>query len=534
MRTPLDPVPASVAVAVAVVVAVIALLMSAFPAVASPVGGPTAAPAVAPAAAPAVAPDGTAPVDADAALADYGRAQPSHAVAAALVRDGEATFVATGEDATGAPVSEHTPFRIASMSKSFTAAVVLQLADEGRVDLDGALADALPGFSMADERAGAITIRQLLSHTSGLGMAGYDEYVIPPPADGAGLLEDLRTTSLVADPGTRYEYFNTNFALAAALVEHVEGRTFDEVLHDRILAPLGMADTFATVHCESAEPGLGTGHAVAFGAPLPLAEAPGFCLGSGGVVSTTADVVRWLAFQAGDGSAPGGARILTAESLAEAHRAQPATDGASGGGYGLGWQVGETGGLPTVSHGGALVTWSSHMTMLVDADGRPTGTAAVALSDTAGAPSMLAERLVVEAGGATPAPFESDPRLVVDLVLAGVAVLVTALGLVGVVRARSWPARRRRTWTRVAGLVWPVLVVALGVWLAPLAGALLGTSMGFVPIWWYGAGMMPLLVPAAASLVLAGTAVLVARLVRLAGARRDGARSQAGSVRLAA
>lgn len=161
------------------------------------------------------------------------------------------------------------------------------------------------------------------------------------------------------------------------------------------------------------------------------------------------------------------------------------------------------------------------MTMLTDASGRPDGTAAVVLTDTVSGANVLADRLAVEAAGGSVAPFERDPRLVVDIVAATLAAAVLAIGIAGVLRARSWPQRRRHVVTRTVGLVWPLAALALGVALAPLlATVFFGAGMGVLTSWCYTAGMMPLVAILGVALVLTGAGVVVARTVALRRAAR--------------
>lgn len=441
---------------------------------------------------------------------DYLAAQPTAALAGALIENGEvAEFIGYG----GA--DENTRFRIASMSKSFTAATVAALAERDLIDLDAPLTTYLPDFTLADDRADLVTPRMLLAHTSGLDGAGYQEFDIPPPTDGDDLLARLSTATLSRDPGAGYEYFNTNYALAAVLVERVTGQPFDDVLRTELLEPLHMDDTTSTVSCDAAVPGLGSGHAVVLAHPIALPEPAGFCLGSGGVVSTAADLATWLDFHISGGIAPDGTRLLTAETIAALLSPQPGTDAAQGGWYGMGWQASTLADdTPLVGHGGALATWASHMTMLVDAAAHPTGVAAVVLSDTASAPVLLADALVAEASGHPTQPFGSDGRLAVDLVLLAAILLTVALGAIGVLRARTWPRRRRGRAGRVAGLTWPLALVIAGGALVPLlAHWAFALSINPLGAWAMGIAMVPLAAVLGIALMLAGLAVAGARIV---------------------
>lgn len=215
----------------------------------------------------------------------------ANAVAAVVLDDGAPTFAAAGSTTDGA-VDEHTPFRIASMSKSFTATLAMILHESGELDLDAPLTDALPSFSMADPRFRDTTMRMLLAHTSGLGhgiMAGFG---MPENVDADRFLDDLADEQLGSDPGMEHVYFNGNDSLAAVAIEQVTDESFADALEDAVLDPLGMDETEVVADCGGAVDGAGSGHTVAFGVVVPMSEPSDNCVGSGGVVSTTADLAR--------------------------------------------------------------------------------------------------------------------------------------------------------------------------------------------------------------------------------------------------
>ena len=461
----------------------------------------------APAARAAVEPSGAA---LDAAYLDR---SPANAQVSAVLHNGRVEVRGHGTDVAGRPVDGDTPFRIASMSKSFTAALVAVLAERGVLDLDAPLTEALPGFAMADERAARITLRMLLAHTSGIGGGSTRDLGRPANADPAALLQDLRDETLAADPGAEHVYSNTGYALAAAAVERVTGRPFDEALRAEVLAPLGMTATTAVADCAAPVRGVGSGHTVAFGRVLAFPEPADNCLGSGGMVSTAHDLAVWLAFQAGDGSTADGERLLSAGALRDLHAAQPGTQNVDG--YGLGWSFSEQGGVDFLEHGGALVTWASHMAIVRGPGGHPTGDAAVVLTDTAGTPALLARALAAGAAGAT-VPVPDRPLLGPALVFGALGVVVALAGLLGVARSRSWPERRRSVAGRSAGLAWPVGLAALCAalpWL--LARYVYGSALDVSTAWHWGAGMLPeaVLVIALAGLLL--LAVAASRVVSL-------------------
>lgn len=444
---------------------------------------------------------------------DYLATFPANALVTAVLDDGQVEVRGHGVDAADRPVDGRTPFRIASMSKSFTATLVMVLAERGELDLDAPLTSVIPEFTMADDRAGRITLRMLLSHTSGIGGGSTTDLARPGSADPAVLLADLRDETLGSEPGREHVYVNTGYALAAVAVERVSGQTFDEALRTEVLEPLGMDRTVSVSDCAAPVDGVGSGHTVAFDRVLPYPEPADNCLGSGGVVSTADDVATWLQFQASGGRTDDGGRLLSDEGLRELHTVQPGTENVEG--YGLGWSFGEAGDLDLLEHGGALVTWTSHMTLVRDADGRPTGDGAVVLTDTIGAPGMLARALAADAAGsAVPIPERSGPAPAT--VFGTLIVLVAAAGATGLVRSSSWPSRRRRPPSRTGGLAWPAAVALLCL-AAPtlLATFAYGSPLGPVAAWRWGAGMLPEAMALIALTAAACLAVLTARLLAL-------------------
>lgn len=442
---------------------------------------------------------------------------PTHSLAVGVLTDGDLTVDGYGTDASGAPVSQTTPFRIASLSKSFTAALVVLLAERGTLDLDAPLTDALPQFAMADERAGGITLRMLLAHTSGLGTGSARDFARPETDDAQSLLEDLRDETLGADPGSEHEYSNLGYALAAAAIEEVTGRPFDEALRIELLEPLGMTDTTSVTQCAAPVGGVGSGHTAIFEMALAHPEPQDFCYGSGGMISTVQDVATWLRFQAGDGTTESGVTLLTGADLEMMHTAQPGTENADG--YGLGWSFATEGDAQLVEHGGALATWSSHMVFVRGADGRPTGAGAVVLTDTVGAPSILARSLAVQAAG-FPAPEATSSVVSPNLVFRVLLAISVVAGVIGLVRARTWPVRRHGVW-RVAGCAWPAALVLVCL-AAPalLSWAAFGAVLDPITAWRWGVATLPEVIVLLAVTMLACVAVLITRRVAVSRASR--------------
>ena len=141
-----------------------------------------------------------------------------------------------------------TKFRIASFTKPFTAMLILQLVEDGRIKLDGKLTDYLPEFTVKGGEK--ITIHQLLTHTAGI----TGEWRIPDLVDiekkyysREKLLECIMKIDLVYKPGTKREYSNFGYALLGLIIEKVTGKSYDKVLVEQICEPAGMKNTLSDV-----------------------------------------------------------------------------------------------------------------------------------------------------------------------------------------------------------------------------------------------------------------------------------------------
>lgn len=195
----------------------------------------------------------------------------------------------------GTPHTTDTQFRIASFTKPMTAMLVLQLVEDGVIRLDGSLTDYLPAFDV--DGGEAITIHQLLTHTAGI----VGESRIPDLAEvekrhysRGQLLDYIRSRPLVFKPGKGREYSNLGYALLALVIEKVTGRSYDEVLQERVCRPAGMVDTRSEV---TAKPGAKQAVGYVYDYFAGLRVAPfldmSFCLGAGQLLSTVEDLHRF-------------------------------------------------------------------------------------------------------------------------------------------------------------------------------------------------------------------------------------------------
>ena len=228
-------------------------------------------------------------------------------------------------------VTPATNFRLASVTKQFTAAAILLLVEDGRLKLDDPVRRWLPTLPDA---AADITIRHLLTHTSGL--IDYEDVM---PADTALQLHDSDVLRLLESqdrlyfaPGTNYRYSNSGYALLALIVGRASGHDFASFLRVRIFLPLGMANTVAHEDGVSMIAHRAYGYsATAAGWTRTDQSLTSAVLGDGGIYSSIDDLAKWDAALYDD-------RLLSDDSRRLAFQAATPTDDPDIA-YGFGWRI---------------------------------------------------------------------------------------------------------------------------------------------------------------------------------------------------
>ncbi|MEU6573137.1 serine hydrolase domain-containing protein [Streptomyces sp. NPDC046805] len=377
---------------------------------------------------------------------------------AAVVRGGRTVWHGARTSVDGSAPDENVQYRIGSITKTFTAVLVLRLRDEGVLDLDDPLEKYLPGTG-----AGEATIAELLAHTSGLAAESPAPWWERTPGSLRPELSDVLGESPLLHPaGRRHHYSNPGYTLLGALVEELRGAPWEEVLRREVLEPLGLHRTSAQPQAPHAD-----GWAVHPWAdallPEPLEDLDRMAP-AGQLWSTTGDLARFAVFLA-----HGDDRVLSAESTREMRTpAAPAeaADVADGSAYGLGLQIQHRHGRLLVGHSGSLPGFLAGLAISVADD-----VAAVVLVNATSGPmvSVVAAdlvRIVAEAEPRMPEPWrplgEVEPSV---LELAGpwywgthaFALRVRADGLLSL-GPLSGPGRRARfrdngdgTWTGLEG-----------------------------------------------------------------------------------
>jgi CubicO group peptidase (beta-lactamase class C family) len=404
-----------------------------------------------------------------------------------------------GHDASGRSVTADTSMRVASVSKSFTAAAVMTLVDEGRMVLDRPVASYLPEFRMADQRAGRITVRQLLNQTSGLSDRTVDIGATQRATTLAGYLAALRPGTLAAEPGSHWEYCNVNYDVAARLVQVVDGRDFTDAMRDRVFGRLGMSAS--AVGDRPVRPA--DGFVSLYGAWVSRAELPGFRGGAGGVVTTASDMGRWLISQTGHGP-----RMLTPGSLAIMHEPAPGT------GYSMGWGPVMVEGRELLVHSGNLFTYTA-----VQAVDPATGFGFAVMTNSASLYDDTYDILLglVALTDGRPPSAPGGTRQLTESALALIALVAFGLGILGVLRSGRWARRRAgraRWWTalRLGAVLVPAAM--LGTYPQWVSFLMNGRAVTWAQLTYFAAPLtITLSFAAAAGLATAGARVARMRSV---------------------
>ncbi|MFJ8667902.1 serine hydrolase domain-containing protein [Streptomyces sp. NPDC093600] len=301
-----------------------------------------------------------------------------------------------------------TQYRIGSLTKIFTAVLVMRLRDEGLVDLNDPLDKHLVHTDLVDG-VGTVTIAQLLGHSAGLGAETPAPWWERTPGTVRPELADVLGDEPLLHPvGRRHHYSNPGYTLLGALIEAVRGVSWEEALRTEILRPLGLTRTST----QPVAPHAG-GWAVHPWADVMLpepAEDLGVMAPAGQLWSTAEDLCRFAVFLA-----HGDDRVLSAASVAEM-RAPAAPPGAEEweGGYGLGVQLLRKDGRTLIGHTGSLPGFVACLWASVDDD-----VAAVALANATSGPltAVVAAdlvRIVAEAEPRFPEPWRPLPEAEVD------------------------------------------------------------------------------------------------------------------------
>jgi len=302
---------------------------------------------------------------------------PAVGLALGVVRDGSLEFFfghGVADIASNTPITEDTVFRIASITKTFTAIAVMQLWEQGLVDLDAPANDYLRAYRLIPAKASfrPATVRHLLTHTAGIAEVVHPSGVVmpdfgesvkvgePPPS----LTEFYRgRLRLEAEPGTTFTYGNHGFATLGQIVEDVSGKPLARYFREHIFEPLGMADT-DLVRSELVTSRLATGYNLRSDGPKAVTEREMVTAGAASIYSSPRDMARYVAALLGGGANEHGSVLepATVAGMFEPHyQPDPRIPG-----IGLAFFRANAGGHALIEHQGILPGFDSQIFLAPD------------------------------------------------------------------------------------------------------------------------------------------------------------------------
>ena len=253
----------------------------------------------------------------------------------------------------GVPCGPETKYRLGSVTKQFTATLIMQLQEEGKLNVEDKLTDYIPDYPDGDK----ITIHHLLTHTSGVpNFTGFPEYVktMMIPATLEEIIERFKHKPLDFEPGEKFSYSNSGYLLLSYILEKASGESYEELLRERILEPLEMEAT-GYDHHETILPHRATGYAlermeVRNSAYIDMSIPSG----AGAMYSTVGDLFKW------------DRALYTEMLLTQGSLEKMFTPFKSD--YGYGWDIREVDGKKVISHGGGVNGFLTKITRFVDDD----------------------------------------------------------------------------------------------------------------------------------------------------------------------
>jgi CubicO group peptidase (beta-lactamase class C family) len=279
----------------------------------------------------------------------------------AVVRDGKIVYLRAYGSARLEPKTPATSamrYSIGSISKQFTAAAMLLLQEQGKLSLDDKVAKFIPDLTRANE----VTIRQLLSHTSGYQDYWPQDYVMPMmlhPVTAAKILDTWARKPLDFDPGTKWQYSNTNYVIAGVIIEKASGKPLLQFLQEKVFAPLGMTSV-ANIDEKKLGDTDPTGYMRYALGPMRVApkEGPGWLFAAGELAMTAEDLAKWNISIMDQ-------KLLRPASYRELEREAQLNNGM-GTRYGLGVSLATEAGHRAVSHGGEVSGFVSESIVFPD------------------------------------------------------------------------------------------------------------------------------------------------------------------------
>jgi CubicO group peptidase (beta-lactamase class C family) len=299
-------------------------------------------------------------------------------IAVAIVKDDKMIFAkgyGYASLATHKKVDENTLFGIASNSKAFTTAAIGILVDEGKIKLDDKLTDYIPEFKMYDPYVTAeFTVRDMLTHRSGLGLGAGDLMDFPDSTDFTveDMIHNLRYFKPASSFRSKYDYDNQLYKIAGEVIKRVSGMSWEDFIETRIMKPLQMDHSAAAYQRIKDYSNVVDAHAPVDGKVVVIPRYITYTGNSaGGIYSSVADLSKWVIMQMNNGKYDGDKRIFS-EAI---HRQMwtPQTIVPVGentpynthfGAYGLGWFLSDVKGYREVNHTGGIDGMVTKITLL--------------------------------------------------------------------------------------------------------------------------------------------------------------------------
>jgi D-alanyl-D-alanine carboxypeptidase len=325
----------------------------------------------------------------------------------ALVKDDRIIYVKAYGDARLEPRTPATPemrYSIGSISKQFTATAILLLQEQGKLSLDDKVAKFIPDLTRANE----VTIRQLLSHTSGYQDYWPQDYVMPmmlEPVTAQKILDTWARKPLDFDPGTKWQYSNTNYVIAGVIVEKASGFPLLEFLREKVFTPLEMKSVANIDQQKLGETDPAGYLRYALGPPRPAPkEGRGWLFAAGELAMTAQDLARWdISIIDQKVLKPSSYRELGTEVLLK---------NGLGTHYGLGIDVNSEAGHRALSHGGEVSGFTAENIVFPD---ERVAVVVLTNQDAAGAAGQIAHGiaplLLATDDSATPRKLEQARKI---------------------------------------------------------------------------------------------------------------------------
>lgn len=369
----------------------------------------------------------------------------------AAVSDGSVLYVdGFGADGAGQEIGADTVLFVPAAEKSFIALAALSLAKERRLDLDAPVRSYLPWFGFAGGEGGGVSVRHLISHTSGVTDTAFDDSHASAP-DLEAAARAMSSARPSAAPGREFAYIDTGYQALALAMEAVAGRPISAIVEDRVFKPLGMNST--TLDAIDRPP---KGNGTFFSSAVPLeARRPAYGAPSGWTASTASDMGAYLSYIL----APEKARRAPVSARAAKAIFDPLVEGSP---YGYGWMLESKGGSRLAYHDGSVAGFSSRALVMPDAR---SGVAVLAaqgsyLQSLIALPALTEGAMRIVREGSTSRPFPLHRLYILLLVVAAVHLVALGIQTGGAI---GW-ARDVRGRAEARGTRLPVGFAALRSW----------------------------------------------------------------------